>query len=154
MTDRLSEFYKIDIRSSHVGLLPHLAFEGATKRNKPNLHVCLETHRLCQTSLFLSCVLFCQLGSIVYCRVVMANKDMEPELSCVSPVYKKDWTTGQALLGELKGGYMFDCSLDLAYRSVAFLHFPSLSFHCFQRSRGSYHLFSFVFLSFAFVLFA
>jgi len=42
-------------------LLPHLAFDGASKRNKPNLKV----------------------GALVYCRVAVANKDMDSELSCM-----------------------------------------------------------------------
>jgi exosome complex component RRP40 len=65
--DKQGEQYRVDIGASHTALLPFLAFEGATKRNRPNL----------------------QVGTLVYARVVMANKDMEPEISCISPQYKK-----------------------------------------------------------------
>ncbi len=55
-----------------------------------------------------------QVGALVYCRVVMANKDMECELSCTSPHLKKDWVTGETLFGELTAGYCFKTSLSLA----------------------------------------
>lgn len=35
-----SENYRIDLGSAHSGSLGFLAFEGATKRNRPNLLVC------------------------------------------------------------------------------------------------------------------
>ncbi len=69
-----------------------LAFDGATKRNKPTLLV----------------------GALVFARVVSADRDLEPELTCqVSATAsgpdgghfaKKDWVTGQSVYGELKGG--------------------------------------------------
>lgn len=31
----------------------------------------------------------------------------------------KEWVTGQAMYGELKGGYVFKCSLGLAQRCVS-----------------------------------
>ncbi len=84
--------YRVDIGESQPARLPSLAFEGATKRNRPNLAV----------------------GTLIYCLVVMANKHMETELSCVSPVVKKEWVTGQCLFGPLVDGYKIDCSLRLA----------------------------------------
>lgn len=44
---RTQDFYNLDINSSHEGVLGALDFNGATKRNKPNL----------------------QLGSCVFCQV-------------------------------------------------------------------------------------
>jgi exosome complex component RRP40 len=41
----------------------------------------------------------------------MANKDMEPELECVNPTNGK--SDG---FGELKNGYMFECSSSLSRR--------------------------------------
>lgn len=70
-------------------MLPVLAFEGATKRNRPSL----------------------QVHSLVYCRVSLANPDMEPELECVNP------QSGKADgFGELSGGFVFKCSLGLCRR--------------------------------------
>eukprot|EP00455_Lapot_gusevi_P054054 TRINITY_DN8570_c0_g1_i3.p1 TRINITY_DN8570_c0_g1~~TRINITY_DN8570_c0_g1_i3.p1 ORF type:complete len:288 (-),score=21.07 TRINITY_DN8570_c0_g1_i3:16-774(-) len=90
--EKLGEYYKIDIGASHNAILPLLAFEGATKRNRPNL----------------------QVGAVVYGRIVVANKDMEPEFSCISPHFKKEWMTGQSVFGELTGGMLSECPLSLA----------------------------------------
>lgn len=44
----------------------------------------------------------------MYARVSLANRDMEPELECVDPA------TGKAEgFGELKGGLVVECSLQL-----------------------------------------
>lgn len=91
-----------------------LAFDGATKRNRPNL----------------------QIGSLVYARVSKTRSDLEPELTCEgreefdgrrrprtnancllqapSSIAKKDWMTGLAIYGELTGGYVFQTSMALA----------------------------------------
>ena len=60
VTDRNAEFYKIHIHGTAVGILPVLAFDGATKRNKPNLTV----------------------GAVVFARVSTCSKHMDPELTC------------------------------------------------------------------------
>lgn len=94
VVDKHTENYRVDIGTAQPARLPALAFEGATKRNKPNL----------------------QVGALVYARVVSANKHMEAELACTSVHFKKEWVTGQSLFGELVGGYAFNCSLSLAKR--------------------------------------
>ncbi|EFI27164.1 exosome complex exonuclease RRP40 [Coprinopsis cinerea okayama7 len=86
VTQRLGEGYRVDIGSAHQASLDALAFEGATKRNKPNLKV----------------------GSLIYARVSLAHKDMEPELECFDAQTRK--AEG---FGELKGGFMIKCSLKL-----------------------------------------
>jgi len=84
VTARSGEGWRVDIGSAHPAYLDGLAFEGATKRNKPNLKV----------------------GSLIYARVSLAHKDMEPELECF------DAQTHKAEgFGELKGGFMVRCSL-------------------------------------------
>ncbi|KAF9952604.1 Exosome component 3 [Mortierella alpina] len=83
------EHYKVDIGTAQPALLGVLAFEGATKRNKPNHNI----------------------GALLYCRVSLANKDMEAELECMNP------TTGKADgYGELKAGFVTKISLGLARR--------------------------------------
>lgn len=68
-----------------------LSFEGATKKYKPQLVP----------------------GSLVYARITMANKHMEPELECYSS------STGRSDgLGELKGGMLFNVSLMMARRMM------------------------------------
>ncbi|KAK4992999.1 exosome non-catalytic core subunit rrp40 [Elasticomyces elasticus] len=69
--------------------LPQLAFEGATKKTRPQLSA----------------------GSLVYVRVAKADKWSEVELECVSG------STGKSEgLGPLKGGMVFDVSLSIARR--------------------------------------
>ena len=74
-----SEEYRVDIKAPCQALLPTLAFEGATKRNRPQLKV----------------------GDVVFCRVTSASQYTDPELSCMSG---KGLSDG---LGHMQGGYMF-----------------------------------------------
>jgi len=39
VTQKVGEGYRVDVGSAHPASLDGLAFEGATKRNKPNLKV-------------------------------------------------------------------------------------------------------------------
>ena len=74
-----------------------LAFEGATKRNRPNLAI----------------------GALVYARVMLAVRDMEPELECVNP------STGKADgFGLLTGGFVVQCSIGMSRRYVSDLYPP------------------------------
>ncbi|KAI9002243.1 hypothetical protein BC832DRAFT_109309 [Gaertneriomyces semiglobifer] len=99
ITSKGSDYYKVDIGSAQPALLGTLAFEGATKKTKPNLDV----------------------GTLVYARVSVANKDMDPELECIHP------STGRASgYGELKGGFLVKCSLGLARRLLS-PHSPILT---------------------------
>ncbi|KAL9095806.1 MAG: hypothetical protein Q9165_001803 [Trypethelium subeluteriae] len=88
-----ADFYHCAITPyTTFALLPQLAFEGATRKTRPIL-----------TS-----------GNLVYARVSLANKFMEPELECVQP------STGKADgLGPLKGGMLFDISLGMARRLMS-----------------------------------
>ncbi|KAI0333779.1 exosome complex exonuclease RRP40 [Cubamyces sp. BRFM 1775] len=83
---RSGENWRVDIGSAHMATLDGLAFEGATKRNRPNLKV----------------------GSLLYARVSLAHKDMEPELECFDAQTRK--AEG---FGELKGGFLVSCSLKM-----------------------------------------
>ncbi|KAL2919563.1 exosome non-catalytic core subunit rrp40 [Polyrhizophydium stewartii] len=87
-----AENFRVDIGGPHPALLPVLAFEGATKRNRPNLDV----------------------GALVYARVSLANKDMDPEIECVNPATSK--ADG---FGELKGGTVVKCSLGMCRSLMA-----------------------------------
>ncbi|KAI7838848.1 hypothetical protein COHA_007462 [Chlorella ohadii] len=80
--DKHSENYGVDIGAPFRALLPVLAFEGATKRNRPQL----------------------QVGDLVYARVESAHRDLEPVLSCMDAAGK---ASGFA---HLKGGMVFEVS--------------------------------------------
>ncbi|KAF8500816.1 exosome complex exonuclease RRP40 [Russula emetica] len=84
---RQGEGWRVDIGSAHQASLDGLAFEGASRRNRPNLKV----------------------NSLVYARVSLAHKDMEPELECFDAQTRK--TEG---FGELKGGFLVRCSLKMS----------------------------------------
>jgi len=85
------EFYKVDIGGPHIATMSRNAFEGVTKKSRPNLLP----------------------GTLVYARVSLANKDMEPDLECMAASGKGEG------FGELKGGFMFTTSLGLS-RSYVF----------------------------------
>jgi exosome complex RNA-binding protein Rrp4 len=92
VTDKHAEQFNVDIRAPFLAKLPVLAFEGATKANRPHLAV----------------------GTLVYCRVVFADREAEPELTCVCEGESKSWVTGAGPFGELKKGYVFDVSVGYA----------------------------------------
>ncbi len=85
VVEKHSEDYKVSLGCAEVATLPVLAFEGASRKNRPMLHV----------------------GSLVYARVIVSNKDMSPEIVCYKANLKADG------LGELSGGYVLHCSLSL-----------------------------------------
>ena len=58
--NKYPEHYEVDLNSPFYGLLPVLAFEGATKRNRPLLKT----------------------GDAVYCRVTRVDPDLPAMLSC------------------------------------------------------------------------
>lgn len=92
IVEKHSDSYRVDIGTSQPAVLPSLAFCRATKNNKPSHDV----------------------GDLIYCRVVVANKFMEPEVSCISPHCTRDWVTGECFLTKLEGGYVFQTSIELA----------------------------------------
>ncbi|KAK1226303.1 exosome non-catalytic core subunit rrp40 [Marasmius sp. AFHP31] len=96
VTQRQGEGYRVDIGSAHYANLDGLAFEGATKRNKPNLKV----------------------GCLVYARVSLAHKDMEPELECFDAQTHK--SEG---FGELKSGFLVKCSMRMCRQLLDPNHF-------------------------------
>jgi len=97
ISHRNAEQYKVDIRSPSPAYLPALAFNSATKRNRPQLEA----------------------GALVYCRVEAAHPDLDTELSCIEWETKKTWNTGEVQYGELKGGLSFEVALSAAARLVA-----------------------------------
>jgi len=63
-----------------------------------------------------------QVGDLVYARLLVANKDMEPELVCI------DSNGRSSGYGVLRGGYMIHTSASLARKYVnVFLVMSALS---------------------------
>ncbi|KAI6241375.1 Exosome complex component RRP40 [Aphelenchoides fujianensis] len=61
VTGQVGDYFRVDVGGPQQAMLSFLNFEGATKRNKPNVKA----------------------GSLVYGQILLASKNMEPELTCV-----------------------------------------------------------------------
>ncbi|XP_043504990.1 exosome complex component RRP40 [Polistes fuscatus] len=86
VTQKVGDIFKVDIGSKESASLSYLAFEGATKKNRPDI----------------------QIGDAVFAKLLVAIKDMEPELVCVDSEGK------EKKLGVLSSdGMLFNCSLNL-----------------------------------------
>lgn len=82
---KAGDIFRVDVGGSCIAALSYLSFEGATKKNRPEV----------------------QVGDVVYAKMLVASKDMEPELVCVDSHGKK------GRLGVLSDGFVFKCSLNL-----------------------------------------
>lgn len=85
VSNKSGDIYWLDINASEPAALSYLAFEGATKKNRPDINI----------------------GDTIYCKVVLSNPDLEPELVCVDSQGKK------GKLGVLSDGLVFNCSINL-----------------------------------------
>ncbi|KAG8455035.1 hypothetical protein GDO86_001307 [Hymenochirus boettgeri] len=86
VTTKSGDIFKVDVGGSEQASLSYLAFEGATKKNRPNVKV----------------------GDIVYGQFIVANKDMEPEMACIDSSGKAN---GKGVIAQ--DGLMFKVSLGL-----------------------------------------
>ncbi|XP_068181042.1 exosome complex component RRP40-like [Antennarius striatus] len=92
VTVKSGDVFKVEFGGSEQASLSYLAFEGATKRNRPNV----------------------QVGDLVFAQFMIANKDMEPELVCVDSSGRAN---GMGVFGA--GGLLFTVSLGLVRRLLA-----------------------------------
>lgn len=88
VVQKAGDIFRVDIGASECAVISYLAFEGATKKNRPDVHV----------------------GDLIFGRLLVAHKDFETELVCVDSMGKKQ------KLGVLAGGFAFNCSINLARR--------------------------------------
>ncbi|XP_067677980.1 exosome complex component RRP40-like [Haliotis asinina] len=92
VTAKAGDIFRVDIGTSELASLSYLSFELATKRNRPDVKV----------------------GDIVYCRLLVANKDMEPEVVCI------DSHGRSSGMGVIRNeGFMFTCSLNLVRKVLS-----------------------------------
>ncbi|KAK2848704.1 hypothetical protein Q5P01_008538 [Channa striata] len=89
---KAGDIFKVDFGGSEQASLSYLAFEGATKRNRPNV----------------------QVGDLVFAQFTIANKDMEPELVCIDSSGRAN---GMGVFGG--GGLLFKVSLGLVRRLLS-----------------------------------
>lgn len=79
---RMQETYIVDIGAEEDALLSFSAFEGATKKNRPNLRD----------------------GSVVFCRIAEVSRYLKVKVDCIHHKNKKQWMTGESFFGQLKEG--------------------------------------------------
>lgn len=82
---KAGDIFRVDIGSSEPASLSYLAFEGATKKSRPDVNV----------------------GDVLYAKILIANRDLEPELICVDSYGRKE------NMGVLSDGIIFNCSINL-----------------------------------------
>lgn len=86
VVNKSGDIFKVDIGSSEQASLSYLAFEGVTKKNRPDIKI----------------------GDVVFAKLLEASRDMEPELVCVDSFGKR------GKLGVLQeDGFIFTCSLNM-----------------------------------------
>ncbi|XP_069128295.1 exosome complex component RRP40-like [Argopecten irradians] len=93
VTAKAGDIFRVDVGSSDQASLPYVAFEAATKRNRPDVKV----------------------GDIVYCRFVEANKDMEGEVVCIDSSGKSG---GLGVIGR-DNGYLFQVPINLTRKVLS-----------------------------------
>lgn len=80
-----------------IAKLGETEFQGATKRNKPTLEE----------------------GMLIYARVSDTSRFDRPSITCISMTNTKQWSSGEAFFGELKGGFSFQISQAFAKSLLA-----------------------------------
>ncbi|RDD40230.1 Exosome complex component RRP40 [Trichoplax sp. H2] len=88
VTNKSGDNFSVDVGASSQAMLSYLRFEGATKRNRPNVEI----------------------GDLVLARFILADKNKELELSCID---KGEKCNG---LGKLENGFMFQLPLESVRR--------------------------------------
>ncbi|KFP03424.1 Exosome complex component RRP40, partial [Calypte anna] len=92
VTAKTGDVFKLDVGGSEQASVSYLAFEGATKRNRPNV----------------------QVGDLIYGQFLVANKDMEPEMVCIDGSGRSN---GMGIIGQ--DGFLFKVSLGLIRKLLA-----------------------------------
>ena len=93
VTGRQGDNYKVDIGSSDQAFLNYLSIEGSSKRNRPNINN----------------------GDAIFGKLITANKDMEPEISCIDPLNNK--ANGMGIIE--CSGFLFTTSLNLCRKLLS-----------------------------------
>lgn len=91
VVQKSGDIFRVDIGASDTACLSYLAFENATKKNRPDVNV----------------------GDLLYAKLLIANKDFESELVCVNSMGKKE------KLGVLSDGFTFSCSINLTRKILS-----------------------------------
>lgn len=97
VVNRQGDYYKVEINDRFNGLLQYYDFEGATKRNRPQIDN----------------------NALVYARVQQSNLHMSPILTCKSIQNKKTWSSGEAQFGPITGGYLIEAPIPVCQKLLS-----------------------------------
>ncbi|XP_071446872.1 exosome complex component RRP40 [Hetaerina americana] len=86
------EIFKVDIGASEFASLAYTSFEGATKKNRPDV----------------------KLGDVIFAKLKVASMDMEPELECVDSRGKQ---AGMGVVAD--DGFLFSCSINVVRKILS-----------------------------------
>lgn len=111
VTAKTGDIFKVDVGGSEQASLSYLAFEGATKRNRPNVQVSPRAVGAPRAPEPRPPSPLLQVGDLVFAQLIVANRDMEPELACVDGSGRAN---GMGVFGE--GGLLLSVSLGLVRR--------------------------------------
>ena len=100
VVNRQGEQYRVDIGDRFEAHLQFYDFEGATKRNRPQL----------------------ESNTLIYARVESCSKLMNPVVTCKSLTNKKSWASGEALFGVVKDGLVTECPIGLCQKLLSKEH--------------------------------
>jgi len=82
ITGKNPEFFTVDIGADSMAQLAALQFQNATRKEQPRYPD----------------------GTLIYCRVLSNDRYGKTQLSCINPLEKKAWNSGEAFFQDLKGG--------------------------------------------------
>ena len=101
---KAGDTFRVEIGTAEPASLSYLAFEGATKKNRPAVN----------------------LGDVVYARLIVASRDMEAELVCVDSYGKR---AGMGVIGNVdtasttaagfSGSFLFTVPLNLVRKLLS-----------------------------------
>ena len=96
VTQKQGDNYRVEIGTSDHAVISYLSFDGSSKRNRPNINV----------------------GDTLFAEVIVANKHMEPEITCVDTASGK--ARGKGVITSNNGfTYSAKVSLNLARKVVS-----------------------------------
>lgn len=92
VTAKAGDVFRVDVGGSEQASLSYLAFDGASKKNRPDVKV----------------------GDILFARFLVANKDMEPELVCIDSTGR---SSGMGVIRD--GGFLLRCTTNLVKKLLS-----------------------------------
>lgn len=90
------EFFTVDIGADSMACLNSLEFQNATRKEQPKYPD----------------------GTLIYCRVLSNDRFGKIQLSCINPLDKKAWNSGEAFFQKLDGGFVIDLPINFCRQQL------------------------------------